>query len=121
MYDINQLEGKLLPELKEIAKDLNIKKLNQKKQDLIYAILDEQALKPTAPKSKESKAEKPVAIKTEKPKEEKPVAKKEEKSASTENKAKTEEKKEAPKENRQKNNSRKRTGKPENSMPTKAD
>ena len=121
MYDINQLEGKLLPELKEIAKDLKIKKLNQKKQDLIYAILDEQALKPTAPKSKESKAEKPVAIKTEKPKEEKPVATKEEKIASTENKAKTEEKKEAPKENRQKNNSRKRTGKPENSMPTKAD
>ncbi|OYT13424.1 MAG: transcription termination factor Rho [Bacteroidetes bacterium 4572_114] len=48
MYDIIELNGKLLAELKEIAKKLNIKKTNNlKKQDLIYKILDYQALNPT--------------------------------------------------------------------------
>jgi len=49
MYDIIELNGKLLQELKEIAKNLNIEKLNTlKKQDLIYKILDHQALNPPA-------------------------------------------------------------------------
>ena len=45
MYDILELNKKLLPELKDIAKDMNIKKTeNLRKQDLIYKILDQQAI-----------------------------------------------------------------------------
>jgi transcription termination factor Rho len=45
MYDILELNKKLLPELKDIAKDMNIKKIeNLRKQDLIYRILDQQAI-----------------------------------------------------------------------------
>jgi transcription termination factor Rho len=45
MYDIIELSKKLVPELKEIAKELNIKKPESyKKQDLIYKILDTQAI-----------------------------------------------------------------------------
>jgi transcription termination factor Rho len=45
MYDILELSKKLLPELKEIAKELNIKKAETlKKQDLIYKIVDQQAI-----------------------------------------------------------------------------
>jgi transcription termination factor Rho len=48
MYDILELSKKLLPELKEIAKELNIKKSEiLKKQDLIYRILDQQAIDAT--------------------------------------------------------------------------
>lgn len=63
MYDIIELNGKLLTELKEIAKDLDIPKINNlKKQDLIYKILDHQALNPetkTEPKEKETPQAKP--------------------------------------------------------------
>ncbi|MEE4114615.1 MAG: transcription termination factor Rho [Marinilabiliaceae bacterium] len=46
MYDILELNKKLLPDLKEIAKKLNIKKVDSyRKQDLIYLILDQQAIK----------------------------------------------------------------------------
>ena len=45
MYDILELNKKLLAELKEIAKGLKIKRVDSfKKQDLIYKILDEQAI-----------------------------------------------------------------------------
>lgn len=45
MYDILELNKKLLPELREIAKELNIKRVESfKKQDLIYKILDTQAI-----------------------------------------------------------------------------
>jgi transcription termination factor Rho len=45
MYDILQLNDKLVTELKEIAQRLSIKGYNKlTKQDLIYKILDEQAL-----------------------------------------------------------------------------
>ncbi len=48
MYDILELSKKLLPELKDIAKELNIKKAESlKKQDLIYKILDQQAIEAT--------------------------------------------------------------------------
>jgi transcription termination factor Rho len=48
MYDILELSKKLLPELKEIAKELKIKKAESlKKQDLIYKILDQQAIEVT--------------------------------------------------------------------------
>ncbi|NMM47003.1 transcription termination factor Rho [Marinigracilibium pacificum] len=60
MYNIEELQLKLLSELKEIAEELEIKgfkKLNKK--DLIYAILDEQAVNP----SKASKKDKPESEK----------------------------------------------------------
>lgn len=47
MYTIDELKIRLLSELKDIAENLdvkNFKKLN--KQDLIYAILDQQAITP---------------------------------------------------------------------------
>ena len=49
MYDIIELNGKLVSELKEIAKGLNIPKYEKLlKQDLVYKILDHQALNPSA-------------------------------------------------------------------------
>ncbi len=49
MYDINELKGKKLPELKEIAESLNVPKFKSlKKQELIYGILDNQAITPPA-------------------------------------------------------------------------
>ncbi len=50
MYDILELSKKLLPELKDIAKELKIKKAETlKKQDLIYKILDHQAIESIEP------------------------------------------------------------------------
>jgi transcription termination factor Rho len=47
MFDIIQLNEKLLPELKDIARKLSIDNFdNLKKQDLVYKILDHQALNP---------------------------------------------------------------------------
>ncbi len=47
MYDIIELNNKLVGELKEIAKSLNIPKYDAfKKQELIYKILDHQAINP---------------------------------------------------------------------------
>lgn len=46
MYDILELNKKLVTELRDIAKDLDIKKFEAlKKQDLIYKILDTQAIR----------------------------------------------------------------------------
>ncbi|MFZ6052318.1 transcription termination factor Rho [Halocola ammonii] len=54
MYDIIELNSKKVADLREIAKELNIKKVEKlKKQDLIYKILDEQAINP--PKKSDSK------------------------------------------------------------------
>ena len=48
MYDILELSKMLLPELREIAKELKIRKAESlKKQDLIYKILDQQAISAT--------------------------------------------------------------------------
>ena len=48
MYDIISLDSKELSEIREIAKSMNIPKVDkQEKQDLIYKILDHQALNPT--------------------------------------------------------------------------
>jgi transcription termination factor Rho len=64
MYDILELSKKLLPELREIAKDLNIKKAETlKKQDLVYKILDQQAIEATENKNqvrKESMPQRPL-------------------------------------------------------------
>jgi transcription termination factor Rho len=47
MYDIISLDSKELPEIKDIAKQLNIPKVDRlSKQELIYTILDHQALNP---------------------------------------------------------------------------
>jgi len=52
MYDILELSKKLLPELREIAKELKIKRAESlKKQDLVYKILDQQAIEATENKA----------------------------------------------------------------------
>ena len=56
MYDIIELNAKKVLELKEIAKKLGISRLEKlKKQDLVYSILDEQALRPGENKKAVSK------------------------------------------------------------------
>jgi transcription termination factor Rho len=56
MYDILELSKKLVPELREIAKELNIKKAETlKKQDLIYKILDQQAIDLTDARSAQNR------------------------------------------------------------------
>jgi len=121
MYDINQLEGKLLPELKEIAKNLKIKKLNQKKQDLIYAILDEQAMQPAALKSKEVKEDKKQPKQIAKKRSENSVEKLE-KPVTEKTMEQDIPQTETDKNNiRPKRNPRKKINKSENSTPTKAD
>ena len=53
MFEISQLKAKKLPELQEIAKQLNVPKYRtQKKLDLVYQILDYQAANPSAVKAK---------------------------------------------------------------------
>ncbi len=62
MYDIIELNNKKVAELRDIAKELNIRRPNSlKKQDLIYKILDEQAANPEVAKKPkgEEKEEKP--------------------------------------------------------------
>ncbi len=52
MFDIHTLNKKLLPELKEIAKNLEVPRYQKlKKQELIYEILDVQATKASVQKS----------------------------------------------------------------------
>ncbi len=59
MYDILELNKKLLPELREVAKELQIKRVESfKKQELVYKILDQQAI--TASESKAAKKESPA-------------------------------------------------------------
>ncbi len=71
MYDIIELNQKLLADLKQIAKELKIKKIDSfKKQDLIYKILDQQAIDAASliaskPKPKRQRLNKPYK-KTEK-------------------------------------------------------
>ena len=56
MYDILELSKKLLPELREIGKELDIKRVESfKKQDLIYKILDKQAITTSESKKPEKK------------------------------------------------------------------
>jgi transcription termination factor Rho len=59
MFEISELKDKKLPELQEIAKELDVPKYRtQKKMDLVYQILDYQAANPKAVKT---------VIKTEEP------------------------------------------------------
>lgn len=66
--DILELSKKLLPELREIGKELKIKRVESyKKQELIYKILDAQALQSAGAKAaSEETRSKPVVIKREK-------------------------------------------------------
>jgi transcription termination factor Rho len=60
MYNIEELRIRLLSELKEIAEELGVKNFkNLKKDDLVYAILDQQAITPeqALPKKKPSTQE----------------------------------------------------------------
>jgi transcription termination factor Rho len=69
MYDILELNQKLVSELREIAKELKIKKVESlRKQDLIYKILDQQAISATESK-KINKEKKPVQQQIPPPKE----------------------------------------------------
>lgn len=56
MYDILELNKKLVSELRDVAKGLKIKKADSlKKQDLIYQILDQQAISASSDKPPERK------------------------------------------------------------------
>jgi transcription termination factor Rho len=68
MYDILELSKKLLPELREIGKELKIKRVESfKKQDLIYKILDIQAIQNAGAKPASEEARpRPTIIKREK-------------------------------------------------------
>lgn len=87
MYDIIELSGKLVPELRDIAKELNIPKYEKLlKQDLIYKILDQQALNPSREILDKEKSEsqgkrrgRKRKDKTDHKREEKPEQKREEK------------------------------------------
>lgn len=69
MFEISQLKAKKLPELQEIAKQLNVPKYRtQKKLDLVYKILDYQAANPEEVKAK-------VEVEPETKPEEKPQSK----------------------------------------------
>ncbi|MCX7986563.1 MAG: transcription termination factor Rho [Bacteroidales bacterium] len=76
MYDIVELNEKQLPELQEIAQSLGITKVeNLKKQDLIYKILDQQAIMATFKKEKntktsENKEKKKITVRKRRKKEE---------------------------------------------------
>ncbi len=71
MFEISELKNKKLPELQDIAKELNVPKYRtQKKLDLVYQILDYQAANPKAvkavleaeaPKTEEKAQEKKVS------------------------------------------------------------
>ncbi len=57
MYDILELNKKLVPELREIAKELKIKRVESyKKQDLVYKILDTQAIQEAEKKERKMSA-----------------------------------------------------------------
>ncbi len=66
MYSIEELEMKLLSELKEIAERLDLKKFKKlSKQELIYKILDEQAISPAKVKlEKEEETKQEVSKET---------------------------------------------------------
>jgi transcription termination factor Rho len=71
MYNIEELRIRLLSELKEIAEELGVKNNKSlKKDDLVYAILDQQAITPeqALPKKKPSIVESSSEPEAEKPK-----------------------------------------------------
>ncbi len=76
MYDIIELNQMLLTDLRQVAKDLNIKRVESlRKQDLIYKILDQQAISATeksklpkaAPEKQENKPQESLSQEQKKP------------------------------------------------------
>ncbi len=120
MYDIIELNGKLVADLRQIAKGLQIPKSEKlNKQDLIYKILDHQALNPSKEVLDEEKKrilekskKRNAPAKKEKTTKDKAVSKPktEKKEAASESKDKTPEKKEEVK---------KRRGRPKKLAPKK--
>ncbi len=102
MYDILELQKMKVLDLREIAKGLDIKKIDKfKKQDLIYEILDQAAIKGTQPSSEKNKERK---TNTRKPVKQKKQPQKgnrdfQEKEKSTENKKNLKEEKKSEKKN----------------------
>ena len=90
MYDILQLNQKTVLELKEIAKVLDIKKYQKlKKEELVFQILDQQAIAPEAIKKVVSSEEK---VKPARPKAKKEPVKKEVRTTESKVEAKADEK-----------------------------
>ena len=124
MYNILQLKAKQLPELQEIAKEMNIKKASNLDFDaLVYAILDQQAvdkaLKPVEQAAKPKRARIKRTLIAE---EEAAVAKKDNKQAATEGeKAKTEQEPKAKHNNTPKNSKNKSPKRSTTEQQTKQD
>ena len=84
MLEISELKAKKLPELQDIAKNLNVPKYRTlKKLDLVYQILDHQAANPNKVKTavagnpdvaEEAKANKPKPSRQKRPRARKPEA-----------------------------------------------
>ena len=92
MYDIYKLNEKSLVELKEIARKLGIENINISKEELVYSIIDQQAVHPDI--IKETKSNDNQTVAPEKPKRGRKVAtsrpdKKENAEIMAENKANT--------------------------------
>ncbi len=78
MYDILQLNEMLVPELRDLAESLEMKSYKKlSKQDLIYKILDEQAIAGKSVETKATPEEKPKRGRSAAKKEPKPRARKE--------------------------------------------
>jgi transcription termination factor Rho len=68
MFEISELKAMKLPELQDIAKDLNVPKYRtMKKLDLVYQILDLQASNPAAVRDKKQDAPEPAPTRGPKP------------------------------------------------------
>lgn len=94
MYDIIELNGKKVADLRTIAKELNVKRTESlKKQDLIYRILDEQAINPPKKQSTVAQEEKKESKPQRKPRAVKVTAKESEAPKTSSNETKPEEKK----------------------------
>lgn len=124
MYNILQLKAKQLPDLQEIAKEMNIKKASNLDFDaLVYAILDQQAvdkaLKPVEQAAKPKRARIKRTLIAE---EEAAAAKKDNKPAATEGeKAKTEQEPKAKHNNTPKNSKNKSPKRSTTEQQTKQD
>ncbi len=125
MYDILSLGEMVLPELRKIADTNDIKHKGLKKQDLIYKILDFQAVNPEKfknvnPAAKERKAERPK--KPARVKKAAPIKKvrSENNDESTERKPKADERKERPRKERPRSEGGdENTGRPRKAAPIK--
>ena len=88
MYNIIELNDKLLSELKAIAKEMGLKKIDSlKKEDLVYKILDQQAIDLAGKKVASEKEKTTKAPKKKTPKETKSKKVQEDKALDTNEKS----------------------------------